>query len=678
MRTLLTFCACLMSFVLLSQNPNWLAQGAVLDYASYDWSGGVEFSFIKVTDAYFENETDVRILDRSWIGNCAPLPDEVTFKLHRRGDEVFYVHTDQKEYLLYDFGALPGDTINAIVDIDEEGDPMFTAIVVESIEPLFLNDTILYVQRMDWDYSEYSYCDVIIDIGATCALFPEYVLADPGCRSLASYSSPNTGTLCFDETACQLIRTDFDYSPFPTDQSAYYEDGQGHIYSMQLSGQNPGNEPVVLVPSPSIVNKWDDCIVVDQFGWAFDRIELHDTTRFDIFNIRGEPITIFLDRNVGEEWICYAQGNIEIKAFIKNLDTATILTQIDSIMTIGFNYTSDPQSGLNDIELHISKSRGIVQILSFLHFPDYDIVGEPYEELGTLKYKGRDFTMYFFSFLNATWMDVNDHKPGDELHVEWAEIDIYGLGHFSQSRLRYVKMISGGGNAYHVWAREVRSVYSSPPEDDIVTWIKDTITAMYQYMNEVESGFDERPGITISLIPDTSDVAYSYGGLFNGHPSKTLFPTKWVKNDTCWRIISENPPDLIPPTYISDLGGPYYNRTGLAIPNITDYRVLKYYKLDSGEEWGEPFDFIVATSSPNEPEKIKVYPNPANDFIYIEGDIVISDGQFEIYDVGGQLRMKENTLSSAPINVSTLEAGIYFYKITDHNTMISGKLVIAN
>ncbi|RLD19031.1 MAG: hypothetical protein DRI69_09275, partial [Bacteroidetes bacterium] len=280
-------------------------------------------------------------------------------------------------------------------------------------------------------------------------------------------------------------------------------------------------------------------------------------------------------------------------------------------------------------------------------------------------------------FLNATWMDVNEHKPGDELHVEWAEIDIYGLGHFSQSRLRYVDALISPPNGYHIWAREVRSVYSAPPEDDIVTWIKDTITVMYQIVNVVESGFDVRPGITISLGPDTSDVAYSHGGLFNGHSSKTLFPTKWVKTDTCWGIISETPPDIIPSTYISDLGGPYYNRNGLVIPDITNYRELKYYKLDSGEEWGEPFDFIVATSNPDEPEQIEVYPNPANDFIYIEGDMLGYNAQCEIYDLGGHLRLKENNISSGPINVSTLEAGIYFYKITDHNATISGKLVIA-
>jgi len=676
MKFFFTICVCFGSMVLCGQNPGWLPEGTVLNYGRYDFSGGVEFETITVVDATYENDTDVRVLKKSWQYRCTPLPAEEIFTLQRKGDKVYYLHTDTVEYLLYDFGAVGGDTIEVIFDIDDQGEPMYTDMFVESIDTLYLNDTFLLIQKIDLTLLELAYGHVIIDMCAMGPMFPEMAIADPGCGILVAYYSPGTDTLCFNKSACQLIRNDFNYSPFRTNKSIYYEDDQGHIYSMQLSSQNPGNEPVVLVPSASIVNKWDDCIVVDQFGWAFDHVELYDTSRFDIYNIRGEPITIFLDRSVGEDWICYAQGGAEVRAFVKNLDTATILSNIDSVMTIGFNYTSEPQSGLNDIELQISKSHGIVQILSFLHFPDYDIVGEPYEKLGGLEYKGEDLAMYNYSFLNATWMDVNNHRPGDELHVEWAQIDMNGLGYFSQIRFRYVDLLIGGGHSYHVWAREVRNVFSSPPEDDVVTWSKDTITIMFQYINEVESGFDERPGITISLVPDNSDVAYSYGGLFNGHPSKSLFPHKWIKTDTCWRILSETPPDLIPPTYISELGGPYYNRNGLVAPNITDYRELKYFKLTSGEEWGEPFDFTVSTTEPNNDLHVNVYPNPASDLIFIEGEFRSVDVRLEIFDTGGRLRLNISGLSSSSIDVSELEPGIYFYKITDHNTVLSGKLVI--
>jgi Secretion system C-terminal sorting domain len=683
MRTLLTLCACLIAGITWSQHPNWLPKETLLNYGEFGFFGGVEFSTIMVVDAYYENDADVRILKRSWQNKCTRLPTQTIFILHRRGDEIYYVHTDTVEYLLYDFGAMGGDTIKVILDIDDQGEPKYAEMLVESIDTLHLKDTFLLIQRIDFTFLEWSYGHVIIGVGGMGPMFPEYTLVDPGCGILVSYSTPSTETLCFVESACQLIRTDFDYSPFRTDQAAYYEDDEGRFYSIQLTEQSSGTEPMVLLPRSSIVNKPSECTVVYQFGWTFDQLELYDTTQFDIYNINNEPITIYLDRDIGDEWICYDQGGVVVMAFVKNMDTATVISTVDSVMTIGFKYLFEPQSDLNTIELQISKTRGIVQLFSFLHFPDYMYKGLnydqglPYEVLKPFKYIGEDLAMYNYSFLNVSWQEVNDNKPGDVLHVEESLVDVYGEGYFSQVRFAFRNRINVAGRGYNVWDYELRAAYLLDWNEESVAIYQDTVWVPYSDAEGVKSGFNTHPGVAVSN-PDSTMATYSYGGIFNGHTSKSFYPPRWNKVDTCWNGSIETAADVVPSTWINRLGGPYYNRDGLVIPTgVIDYRLLKYYKLNNGEEWGEPLDFTVSTSAPQEALHVKVYPNPAGDLISIEGEFFSSNVQFEIYDIGGRLRLRISGMSSTSIDVSQLEEGIYFYKITDHNTVVSGKLVIA-
>jgi|GEM_PF-6322499 len=660
----------LMSFAIFGQNPNWLPMGSVLAYDVFCHEYISTIQTVKVTNAYFENNTDVRILEAPWMSWCLGFPTEAVFTLHRREEQVFYVDTLGTEYMLYDYAALPGDTIRAITSIPMVDEPMYTELVVDFIDTLFVQDTFLLVQVMD-KYVDYSYGDVIIDLVATHYLFPPNGVSTSGSSNLAAYGSPVTATICFITSACQLIRSDFDYSPFHTDAGIYYEDSGGHIYSIQVIDPNPGNDTVVLEPNSSIVNKHSDCFVVDQFGWAFDRVEIYSTTQFDIFNINGEPITIILDRSVGEEWVSYSKGIVEIMAYVKSRDTDTVIyNKVDSVLTIGFKHPSSPQSQLNNMELKISKSYGILQLMSFLHFPDYSLARLPYEKLKLFRLKGMDFDADNHSYLNTTWQYVNSHKVGDQLHIEESYTE-FGIGSLYQDRLRYLGGIYENGSTFLYWSREGRHVVKNAGNDEQVNFVRDTLRWEYNKNYGKTSGFDTRPGDAI--VFNGNSATYAYGGLFNGHSKKTVEPVRWLRVDTCWEEIITFA-NTYASTWISRLGGDYYDRSDQSTNN---YRELKYYRLNSGEEWGEPFDFIVATSNPDEPVQIKVYPNPANDFIYIEGDMLSHTAEYEIYDLGGRLRLKENNISSTPINVSTLEAGIYFYKITDHNTTVSGKLVIA-
>ena len=78
-------------------------------------------------------------------------------------------------------------------------------------------------------------------------------------------------------------------------------------------------------------------------------------------------------------------------------------------------------------------------------------------------------------------------------------------------------------------------------------------------------------------------------------------------------------------------------------------------------------------------ESIKVYPNPAKDYIYV--DIEASNfksSDIELFDMQGRLVKKEKLKSKQGnrINVSNLNAGAYTYNVSVNGKTISGKVII--
>ncbi|MBP1646320.1 MAG: C-terminal target protein [Bacteroidetes bacterium] len=80
-----------------------------------------------------------------------------------------------------------------------------------------------------------------------------------------------------------------------------------------------------------------------------------------------------------------------------------------------------------------------------------------------------------------------------------------------------------------------------------------------------------------------------------------------------------------------------------------------------------------------EKETIKVYPNPAKDYIYVDIEANnFKKGEIELFDIQGKL-VKKTKLESKQgnrINVSSFKAGAYTYNVNINGKTISGKLII--
>lgn len=102
-----------------------------------------------------------------------------------------------------------------------------------------------------------------------------------------------------------------------------------------------------------------------------------------------------------------------------------------------------------------------------------------------------------------------------------------------------------------------------------------------------------------------------------------------------------------------------------------------YYNIDdvSVTLW----DSTISVNELNERNKIKVFPNPAQNQFTISTPSPNTDMVFELYDVLGYLQRKQKLLNTAT-NFSTaqLRNSVYFYKIVSADTIIQqGKLVIS-
>jgi hypothetical protein len=79
---------------------------------------------------------------------------------------------------------------------------------------------------------------------------------------------------------------------------------------------------------------------------------------------------------------------------------------------------------------------------------------------------------------------------------------------------------------------------------------------------------------------------------------------------------------------------------------------------------------------PENPDSpIKIYPNPANDYIMVETDI-FGTLILELFDIQGSKVFSLDISGNKQISVSQLKTGLYFYHVTSNNNIYNGKLIL--
>jgi hypothetical protein len=74
--------------------------------------------------------------------------------------------------------------------------------------------------------------------------------------------------------------------------------------------------------------------------------------------------------------------------------------------------------------------------------------------------------------------------------------------------------------------------------------------------------------------------------------------------------------------------------------------------------------------------ELSVYPNPASEYIQVEGDLDTGEARVMMYDVSGKMVMNQVLDRGGRIPVSHLSDGIYVVRLVQGSKVKTGKVMI--
>lgn len=213
------------------------------------------------------------------------------------------------------------------------------------------------------------------------------------------------------------------------------------------------------------------------------------------------------------------------------------------------------------------------------------------------------------------------------------------------------------------WIQENKEVYIYDLNNKMTLFI-----ASYWYFDWVNSWKSE----------------YSYDE--NGNPALEIY-YEWDNGNSLWELDEKYEYSYNLENYFSNIIRPSFE---YLIPDnsteIVNQPTGFTYSYFDGEDWVEQdkgtyyyseheiedatatFDFAN--------DNIKVYPNPAIEYINISFDSEYKQLNFELIDLQGKIVMNKIVNNNCNINVEYLTNGIYYYRISDHDKIIKTNKII--
>jgi hypothetical protein len=455
---------------------------------------------------------------------------------------------------------------------------------------------------------------------------------------------------------------------------AYFDNDQGWINCIRIDSVKFDKDSV-LYPMANIQQIGSNCFTPKGNSWMGIKVIIKNNGVNLFFNNNNDTIRINTRAKAGESWTLFEiKDSIKIIAEVLSAETQSILGETDSIKTIGFKvYEKNilaEHHYLRDKSLILSKSHGFIKMMNFRVFPE-EPTTPSFEIL--MVYHLIGLTNPDRGVQNLTIMDIFDFQVGDELHVfyEWKDWDSF-RGYLTQRKtiLKYLERSGTHDSVVYKIDRE-ESVFNRIQKWDSTTYeyVHDTLNMAYQ----PDSLFDKLPGEPIIA----EDGAYA-NIMVNGTPVSKIKPFEHIyfnESDNCYRRIfydgcySDN-------SYFKGLGGPYYSCQGGFITLTSEENKLVYYKKGS-TTWGTPL-VITAVDDLEIEDQLKVYPNPASDFVTIENRSGKADEYIiSLTDLQGREVFKNETVISTTfrLDVSSLKAGAYILKLKDKENQLSRMIV---
>jgi len=463
------------------------------------------------------------------------------------------------------------------------------------------------------------------------------------------------------------------YQPIQSGNISYFIDQYWSVKSVRIDSVE-FNTDSILHPVSNIQQKANDCITPYGASWIGKKVIIQSNGLTVFLNKESDSVKIKTNAHLNENWTAYLfPDSSTVVATVINFDTLSFLGLVDSVKTIGFKVfdkkTNALSHVLNAMSIIISKNYGFVKTLNFSMFPGFDIYY--YEDL-LQEYTLAGLSAPKIGLQNLEWYDVNDFEVGDEMHVSYENSEWYDPAYVvSDLQLTIYKYLARKENAdsivYTIERRQ--SQKKTAIANTTYTYVHDTIKTIIKPWPL----FENLPGEVI--ISD--NWAYTLSMKSDNFISKTIpsfYDRFHLNSESCWSNCCADgcfPTD----TYLKGLGGPYYKCDNVFSGGGLTNKLV-YYKKGS-DSWGVP---LVITSMPKirTEDKIKIYPNPAKNRIYITVQNLGFPVMLKIVNMEGLVVLTNKVDSnSSSVNIENLKPGIYIYCFSKNDERIkAGKLII--
>jgi hypothetical protein len=468
------------------------------------------------------------------------------------------------------------------------------------------------------------------------------------------------------------------YQTIYSNRIAFFDNQYGNIKSIRIDSVIIQNDKV-LYPFTQIQQLDYDCFSPLIASWIGKKVIVKESGNNCFFNKHNDTIMIKTSARINDKWVAFQiKDSLTIEASVIAHDKMNFLGLADSVKVIGFQAYDENMASLdfaiNEMNIQISKNYGLIKTFNFYLFPNFKVAysAEQFEEYDLIGLSSPKFGVQ-----NLTWFEVNDFQVGDELHVLdesscWRVNDYgydYGYAITNKAIYKYLQRTDYLDSIVYRYSRK-QSIYTHWKDSSSFKYNSDTLTSIIK----PDSLFDKLPGEPIVNEYGTFSFCMTNEFLLSKtYPS--VYEMYSFTGDSCWRTLIADgcfPADK----YIKGLGGPYYSCSEAFCLGGAE-RKLVYYK--KGENtWGNPL-IVTGISDMETINKIKVYPKPADDYVYVSlGENKCYNCFIYIYDIHGKLqKAKRLEANNSGIDISDLKNGIYIVKISDNGRVLKmDKLVI--
>lgn len=452
---------------------------------------------------------------------------------------------------------------------------------------------------------------------------------------------------------------------------AYFDSDQGWIKCIRIDSVSFDKDSV-LFPMHNIQQLDHDCFTPKGNPWMGKKVIIKNNGANLFFNNNNDTIRINTRAKIGDSWILFEiKDSIKVIAEVKSAEIQTILGEADSVKTIDFKvYDKNGPTTihpLNEKTIILSKNSGFVKAMSFNEFPE-DREFTYFENLDVLTLIG--LTNPVRGVQNLTWLGVHDYQVGDELHTLSKRWDWSAKPEYYNTLKTIWKILerkeSKDSVFYRIERKESLEKIVEKWDNISYTFTHDTISQVFK----PNSIFDKLPGepIVTNYIANTN-VIINEGAFIKKFPSDQ--PINKSSDDSCWHYLIWDGGG--PGYYLKGLGGPYYEYNEI---NRGDEKALVYYKKGAAT-WGTPL-VITGVQNLEKENQVKIYPNPAADFVTIE-DLSGKAANYvlQLIDMQGREVLKNSITitNSYRLDLSSLTEGAYLLKLQNGETQISRMIV---